>query len=481
MNMFTSALLNVDQFRPKGNPIMTRTTNGMRARVSTSNANVDLFGSIGAMRGKDVIPAFAAAYAENKDYALRIAQWVRDVRGGTGERQIYRDILKWLEKNDREVLLESNLLENATNLGRFDDLLIFDDAEIKQKAYGIIAKALDAGNGLAAKWMPRKGPIAVELRRAFDLTPKQYRKILVGLTNVVETQMCAKNWNEINFSHVPSVAMSKYLTAFHRNAPEEMAAYKAALVRNDGTAKVNAGAVYPYDVVKMVMPSYYGAAADNVVADEMWKALPNYMNGASVLPMVDVSGSMSCPAGKDTSLTCLQVALSLGLYCSDKTTSAFKDVFMTFSANPEFVTVRGTLAQKLDQMNRSNWDMNTNLNRAFEKLLAHSVSNRVPAEDMPKILLILSDMQFDQCARFDDSAQQMIRRKYEDAGYEMPATVFWNLNDRGNKPVKFNDSGVALVSGFSPAIMKSILAADLDKFSPESIMLGTIGSDRYNW
>ena len=239
--------------------------------------------------------------------------------------------------------------------------------------------------------------------------------------------------------------------------------------------------MYPYDVVKMVMPSYYGAAADNVVADEMWKALPNYMNGASVLPMVDVSGSMSCPAGKDTSLTCLQVALSLGLYCSDKTTSAFKDVFMTFSANPEFVTVRGTLAQKLDQMNRSNWDMNTNLNRAFEKLLAHSVSNRVPAEDMPKILLILSDMQFDQCARFDDSAQQMIRRKYEDAGYEMPATVFWNLNDRGNKPVKFNDSGVALVSGFSPAIMKSILAADLDKFSPESIMLGTIGSDRYNW
>lgn len=477
-NVFTQAL-NEPAFKPTR--ITTRTTNGMRARTTTASAAVDLFGSIGAMRGKDVILAFTAAYAENKDYALRIAQWARDVRGGSGERKIYRDILKWLEANDPTILIESHLLDNLPQLGRFDDLLIFTNPQVKHKAFGIIAKALDDDNGLAAKWMPRKGPIAVELRQAFGLTPKQYRKILVGLTNVVETQMCAKNWNEINFSHVPSVAMSKYLTAFHKNAPEAMEAYKAALKRNDGTAKVNASAVYPYDVVKMVQPSYYGATVDNVVADEMWKALPNYMDGKAILPIVDVSGSMNTSAGKDTSVTCMQIAISLGLYCSDKTTSAFKDVFMTFSQNPEFVTVRGTLSQKVAQMSSAQWDMNTNLNRAFEKLLAHATSNRVPASDMPSILLILSDMQFDQCARFDDSAMQMIRRKYEDAGYEAPAVVFWNLNDHGNKPVKFNDQGVALVSGFSPAIMKSILAADLENFSPVNIMLKTIGSDRYDW
>jgi len=477
MNMFTSALI-----RPVGQPIMKRTDNGMRARANTSNTAVDLFGSIGAMRGKGTaVNVFAKAYAENKDLAIRIAQWARDVRGGAGERQIFRDILIWLEANDPEVLVESRILDNVAEIGRFDDLLIFTHGAVKAKAYSILLTAIQNGNGLAAKWLPRKGPIAVDLRSWFGMSPKQYRKTLVGLTNVVETQMCAKNWNEINFSHVPSVAMSNYMTAFHKNAPEAFQAYKDALKRNDGTAKVNAGAVYPYDVVKMIQPSYYGPAADNTVADAMWKALPDYMNDQNVLSMVDVSGSMSCPAGKETTVTCLQVALSLGLYVSDKSKGAFKDVFMTFSQNPEFVTVKGTLAEKLNKMSRAQWDMNTNLNRAFEKLLAHATSNRVPAEDMPKILLILSDMQFDHCARFDDSAMQMIRRKYEDAGYEMPATVFWNLNDRGNSPVKFNDSGVALVSGFSPAIMKSILAADLDKFSPEAIMLQTVGVDRYNW
>ena len=489
MNMFTSTLLNP---RPVAKPIVARTTNGMRARSTTSNANVDLFGSVGAMRGKDVIPAFAAAYAENKDYALRIAQWARDVRGGSGERKIYRDILQWLEKNDREVLLESNLLENTTNLGRFDDLLIFTDEEVKQKAFGIIAKALDAGNGLAAKWMPRKGSIAVELRRAFDLTPKQYRKILVGLTNVVETQMCSQNWNEINFSHVPSVAMSKYLTAFHRNAPEAIEAYKAALVRNDGTAKVNAGAVYPYDVTKLLggakdMSGGYGRYSSSMfsvknlpVAQAMWDALPDYMNDANVLAICDNSGSMqSLVPGSETSM--LDVAASLTMYTAQKSKGAFKDLSLGFSDTAAFCRHSGSLVDRLTQVCSMPWGGSTNLHSAFTLILNHAVSNRVPAKDMPKIVVIFSDMQFNVCRGFDDSAQQMIRRKYEDAGYEAPAVVFWNLNEKGNKPVKFNDSGVALVSGFSPSTMKAILSADLDKFSPESIMLGTIGSDRYNW
>lgn len=474
MNAFVNSLGR--QAQPS---LVARTDNGMRARATTSSAAVDLFGSIGAMRGQNVIPAFEKAFAENRDLALRIAQWARDVRGGSGERQLYRDILLWLERNDPRLLIESRLLDNLPEIGRFDDLFIFTNLEVKARAYQVFIRALRAGNGLAAKWAPRKGQIAIELRSAMNLSPKAYRKLIVGMTNVVETDMCARNWNEINFSHVPSLAMTKYMTAFHRNAPEAFQAYKEALKK--GTAKVNAGAVYPYDIVKQVWPSAWSAAKDSTVADEMWKALPNYMDGQAVLPMVDVSGSMGVPAGTETSVTCLQVAVSLGLYCSDKTSSAFKDLFLTFSGRPELVQVRGSLSEKIAQMNRSDWEMNTNLHAAFDRVLDHAKANRVPAEDMPKIVLILSDMQFDQCARFDDSAMQMIRRKYEDAGYEMPATVFWNLNDRGNKPVKFNDQGVALVSGFSPAIMKSILAADLDKFSPESIMLAAVGVDRYSW
>jgi hypothetical protein len=490
MNAFTSALA-----RPAIKPITARTTNGMRARSTTSNANVDLFGSIAAMRGKDVLPAFTAAYAENKDYALRIAQWARDVRSGAGERKIYRDILVWLEQNDRSILLESRLLDNLAEIGRFDDLLIFTNAQVKQKAYSIIARALDEGNGLAAKWMPRKGPIAVELRKTFDLTPKQYRKILVELTNVVETQMCAKNWNEINFSHVPSQAMTKYLTAFHRNAPEEMAAYKAALVRNDGTAKVNAGAVYPHDVTKMLggakdLSGYGGygrsfgytpfSTGNLPVAQAMWDALPDFMNDANVLSICDNSGSMQSQVpGSQTAM--LDVAASLTMYTAQKSKGAFKDLSIGFSDTAAFCKHSGSLVDRLTQVCSMPWGGSTNLHSAFKLILDHATSNNVPAEDMPKIVVIFSDMQFNVCRGFDDSAQQMIRRKFEDAGYEAPAVVFWNLNEKGNKPVKFNDQGVALVSGFSPSLMKSILAADLDKFSPEAIMLATIGNDRYSW
>jgi hypothetical protein len=475
----------------------------MRARTTTSNANVDLFGSIGAMRGKDVTTAFAAAYAENKDYALRIAQWARDVRGGQGERKLYRDILLWLEKNDRKVLLESNLLDNVTNLGRVVDLLIFTDSEVKRKAFGIIAKALDAGNGLAAKWMPRKGPIAVELRNTFGLTPKQYRKILVELTNVVETQMCAKNWNEINFSHVPSVAMTRYLTAFHRNAPEKMAEYKAALVRNDGTAKVNASAVYPYDVTKILggakdLSGYGGYSSYNSifggrfnsidgmfntdklpVAQAMWDVLPDYMNDANVIAVCDNSGSMQSKIpGSETSM--LDVACSLTMYTAQKSKGAFKDLSINFSEKAAFVQHSGSLLDRMKQVCSMSWG-STNLHSVYDLILSHARDNNVPQEDMPKLIVIFSDMQFNADYRFDGSASDVMRRKYEDAGYETPLVVYWNLNEKGNKPVKFNDSGMALVSGFSPATMKAILAADVSKFSPEGIMLATIGNDRYNW
>jgi len=490
MNIFASTIGSPFEARK---PITARTTNGMRARTTTSNAAVDLFGSIGAMRGKDVIPAFAAAYAENKDYALRIAQWARDIRGGQGERQIYRDILKWLEKNDRQILLDSNLLDNVTNLGRFDDLLIFTDAEVKRKAYGIIAKALDAGNGLAAKWMPRKGPIAVELRNTFGLTPKQYRKILVELTNVVETQMCAKEWNEINFSHVPSVAMSRYLTAFHRNAPEAMEAYKAALTRNDGTAKVNASAVYPYDVTKILGGardmssgygySYYGQgeldASKLPIAQAMWDALPDYMNDANVLAVCDNSGSMQAQVpGSQTSM--LDVACSLTMYTAQKSKGAFKNLSINFSERAAFCQHSGSLLDRMKQVCSMPWG-STNLHSVYDLILNHARANNVPQEDMPKLIVIFSDMQFNADYRSDGTASDVMRRKYEDAGYETPIVVYWNLNEKGNKPVKFNDQGMALVSGFSPATMKAILAADTSKFSPKGIMLATIGSDRYNW
>jgi hypothetical protein len=368
-------------------------------------------------------------------------------------------------------------------LGRWDDLFAYKDATNRNQAFALIAEALQAKNGLAAKWMPRKGPVAVELTRYLGLSPKAYRKLIVGLTNVVETQMCSKEWDAINFSHVPSVASARYQKAFGRNAKESYSAYIAELKKpqaeRDPKVKINAGAVYPYDVVKSVIK---GNAA---VADEQWKALPNYIGDAKVLPMVDVSGSMgSLYYSSGSALQPIDIAVSLGLYCADKNTGAFKDLFLTFSERPEMLHLKGTLSQKMEQMSRSDWEMNTNLHAAFDEILKIAVKGKVAQEDMPDMLLILSDMQFDECTEYDDSAMQMIQRKYKDAGYDLPKIVFWNLSmygkENGNTPVKFDKNGTAHVSGFSPSIMKSVLANDLEDYTPYNVMLKTLMNARYD-
>jgi hypothetical protein len=449
----------------------------MKARKSTAKATVDLFYNIGASRGKNIVPGFTAAYVEDKDIALRIALWARDARSGAGERQIFRDVLKHLEKTDKASA--SALLKKVPELGRWDDIFVFTDKDLKAEAYTMLGDALRAGNGLAAKWTPRKGEVAREIREFFGMSPKQYRKSLVALTKVVETQMCAKDWDNINFSHVPSVAASRYKKAFNRNTPK-FAEYVAQLVSGDKAVKVNASAIFPYDILKGVGAyghSYNKTEIDHIVAQ--WEALPNLVGDANILPLVDVSGSMTCPAGKNSKVTCMDVAVSLGLYLAEKNQGKFKDTFLTFSSQPDLLHLKGNVVQKMEQMVKSKWEMGTNLHKAFEKILDVAVKNSVPQAEMPEMLLILSDMQFDQCARYDNSAMEMIERKYTTAGYTVPQVVFWNLNASDNVPVKADKSGAALVSGFSPNIVKALLSADLNDFTPEGIMLKTVMSDRY--
>ena len=475
MSTFVDAVVNQD----------ARTANGMKARKSTANAVVDLFYNAGASRGKNIVPAFAAAMAENRELALRVAAWLRDVRGGAGERESFRTIMRYLEKNDVEAA--KALLTKVPELGRWDDIFVFESDVMKSAAFTMLGDALRAKNGLAAKWTPRQGKLAAEIRQFFGMSPKFYRKSLVEMTKVVETQMCAKDWDSINFSHVPSVAASRYKKAFNRNTPA-YAAYVAELVKDpkDRTmeVKVNAGAVFPYDVLKGRIGGY--AKFDKTELDlvqKQWEALPNFVGDANILPLVDVSGSMTCPAGgygSKSGVTCLEVAVSLGLYLADKNEGKFKDTFLTFSDKPELLNLKGNINQKIDQMVSSSWGMSTNLHKAFERILDVAVKGGVPQEEMPAMVLILSDMQFNACVKHDDSAMQMIARKYAEAGYTLPKVVFWNLNAAyGNAPVKFDTSGTALVSGFSPAVVKPLLAGELETFTPESVMLKTIMDDRY--
>lgn len=451
-------------------PVAVQTTNGMKAYNTTGEAIVDLFFNIGAARNNQagIKTQFAKAYAEDKTLAARTLFWARDVRGGAGERQTFRTLMLQLEKTDPRVLI--SLLPNVPEYGRWDDLLIFETKEVKEVAYNICALGIRSGDGLCAKWMPRKGLQAAELRRVLNMSPKQYRKTLVNLSNTVEQKMCAQDWTAIEFGKLPSIASKQYMKAFLKHTPEQYAAYKAALVKGD--AKINASAIFPHDVIVGMK------RGDVTVGKAQWEALPNYLGEGDnfILPMVDVSGSMHCPTGRGATTQCIDVAVALGLYLADKQKGSFAGMFLTFSESPELLQLKGDLPQKMEQMSGSKWGMNTNLNSAFDKVLSTAVRGNVPQSEMPKFILILSDMQFDGCVRFD--ALDMIRAKYKAAGYEMPQVVFWNLNAAyGTQPVTVNAKGVALVSGFSPAIMMSVLGAE--KLTPLDIVLGTINSERY--
>lgn len=484
MNRFTNAA--------KGAANKTRTTNGAAAYKSTLSANLDFFSSAGALRSnpQKAVSLFKAAFQESPELALRNALWVRDVRGGAGERRIAREALVELARTQPDLYLKSNLIDKVVEVGRWDDLLhVYQNgrnATIQSRIIQKIRNALEAGDGLCAKWMPRKGALAVALRTQLGMSPKQYRKTLVSLTNVVETQMCNREWEAIEYRKVPSQAMHKHAKAFWKHTPERMQAFLNKVTSGEETIK--AETLHPHQLVSKVFRGGYGytTSSDEArVVDAQWKALPDYIQGDhGILPMCDVSGSMSVGIGGDytSRVTCMHAAIALSIYTAERNRGAFQDLVLTFSGNPEFHALHGaTLEDRVNNLSRAGWQMNTNIERAYKKILVTALENSVPQEDMPKYLVIFSDMQFDNCVQSNRTVLQDIRAMYFAAGYEMPRVVFWNLNAQyGNSPVTQHESGAALVSGFSPSLMKAILSDNLEQFTPEAVMLETLMSERYS-
>ncbi len=454
---------------------VTLTENGMVTNPTTLNKCVDLFFSIGAMRGKSqdkVVSLFNEAYNENPLVASKLLFWSRDVRSGAGERQIFRDIITHLVTTSPQTV--RNNIGLIPEFGRWDDVLVLVGTELEGDMFTLIKESLTNGDALCAKWMPRKGIVANRLRKLFKYTPKEYRKMLVNLTNVVETKMCANDWESIDYSKLPSLASSRYQKSFVKNDYDGYDEYKKDLVA--GTAKVNAGAVYPYDIIKSI-----SQGGDTVVSEKQWESLPNWMEGSNerVLPVVDVSGSMCCPAGGNDNLSCMDVAISLGMYISERNEGNFKDAFITFSNTPQLQYLTGGLTERILQLRRADWAISTDLEAVFSLILEQAKLNDIPQDKMPTKIMILSDMQFNQATRSDLGSQSMIESMYEIAGYKKPDIIYWNLNASGsNFPVEFNENGTALVSGFSPSILKPLLAGK--NMTPESIMMDTVNDERYS-
>lgn len=456
---------------------LTLTENEAVALKSTKNSALDLFYTIGASRGKNIIPLFESAFQEFPDLSIRIALWARDI-SACGERKLFRDILKYLEIKDLNLF--KRIVVKVPNIGRWDDLLCAETSEgfkfVAEMIKNAIKESSSSGKyrSLAAKWMPRQGAIANKLRKEFKMTPKEYRKFLVENTQVVENLMCENKFKEIEFRTVPSLAMARYTNAFQKNAPEQFEKYKEALATNKEKAKT--GTLYPYDVLKTLKNG------DEKMAGFQWRDLPTFIADCNILPLVDVSGSMDQSIGK--SVTAMDVSISMGMYIAERQNGDFKNMILTFESKPSFVDLNKakTLDEKYKTVLKASWGGSTDISAAFSSILTMAIKLKVPQQDMPEILIIFSDMEFDSaCSNHSHTVFESCQKMYQKKGYKLPTVVFWNLVSRNQHvPVRFDTSGTVLLSGLSPFILKDILK-DINNTNPLDLMTKIISNTKYDF
>lgn len=486
----------------------TTTENGAVALKSTKSGLLDAFGTLGAMRTNDeaeIIKTFNLAFAEDKELAMKLLFYIRDIRGGQGERRVFRVIMNYLAKNKPEVVIKN--LDNFAFYGRYDDLLCLLDTPVERNVLGYINDTLKSdlisvNNGgapsLMAKWLPSVNgvkntrKVALKIVNGLNMSEREYRKTLSKLRkalDIVETKLCEKRYEDIDFSKLPSKAQMLYRELFMKHAEERYLEYLKQL--SEGKAKINAGALLPVDIVGKVLRDYDVSLANRYLYDAMWKNLPNWFEGKEEtgLCVVDVSGSMYG--------TPIEVAISLGLYCADKANGVFKDKFITFSENPRLVKVQGEdIVDKVTNTKNEDWGYNTDFNKVLQLILDTAIKNNCSQSDLPNKLYVISDMQFDAANGTGNTLHRDWAKKFAEHGYEMPAIVYWNVDTRkcGMFQVDKNGTNVAMVSGYSPVLFKNVIEGTeyvetvnekgekvvKQQIDPVTVMLTTLQNERYD-
>ena len=463
MNIFIKGLLN--QF--------ARTENNAKTLFTSDNFVLDFFFLAGAARNLDepsILKSFINALNSDFNKTLKVLFWARNCRGGAGERRLFRICYKYLAQNYPKITKLTD--PNVYQFGRFDDIFDTSEEYILSVFTDYQAGQVHERFNLLCKWFPRKGKLNSKIRKSLGITPKDFRKILVNNSNVVENKMCSKKWDTIDYPKTPSRAMNVYKKAFIKHDKLRFEQY----VKNvsDGIDKINAELLYPYEIYKSYLLNRNSPEIVNLV-NVQWKSLKNYLPAEKdyrLLPICDVSGSMS---GEP-----MLVSVSLGLYVSERNNGTFKDAFITFSENPKLQYLTGSIIDRFMQLETSEWGMNTNLYKTFELILNTAIQNKLSNEDIPNILLIISDMEFDQGVDINQTLYDQIDTKFKSSGYQLPKIVFWNVRGRsGNVPVNASLKNVGLVSGFSPAILESVLSCE--DFTPLGIMNKTISNPTYSF
>lgn len=461
---------------------VTLTENGGRALSTTGDKLLNLFAVLGALRSRptDVIDKFDAAFRENADLATKMAFYGRDVRGGLGERAVGRLMLRELAIMNPAVVVAN--LKNVVEFGRWDDLFVLFDTPCANAMVEFVKMQLVSDKrhmdkhenvSLVAKWMPsintsseHTKALAHRFVKALNTTPRKYRKNLSALRkyiDVTEVKMSANKWTDIDYKAVPSNAMSNYGSAFARHDHEGFSRYMDAV--KSGDVKINASTLYPYNVIETM----YG---NRDVAEAQWKALPNYVEGDNnFLIMADVSGSMM---GRP-----MATSVGLAIYFAERNHGAFANKFMTFTDIPRIVDVTGNdLFDKYCSVT-DHVGYNTNLEAAFDAILSTAVHTKCPQADLPKALVIISDLEIDYWNGGSLTFTEEMRKRFADAGYEMPKLVYWNVDSRKDTFLASkNDPNTILVSGQSASTFKNLIKGiDLSAYE---IMVQTLDDPRYD-
>ena len=496
----------------------TYTENGALTHKSTMSGLLDLFGMGAAYRNRsdsDCIVLFMDAYKENPKYALKCLFYLRDVRGGQGERRFFRVVCKYLANKETEAMRRN--LKYVPEFGRWDDLYVFVGTKLERDAFGLMEEQIKLDlscktPSLLAKWLKSENTssgescaLANKTRIAFDLTHRQYRKMLSYLRNkinIIERLMSENRWDEIEFDKIPSKAGLIYRNAFARHDIERMKSEKQVVsyenFMKDEKTKVNAKDLYPYEVVakayNLTHQGYWGwpgrwggwnSGSDDTrnsternAINKYWDNLKDYFNGCSLdaLCMIDTSGSMW---GEKASAP-INVAISLGLYAAERARGPFAGHYISFSSKPQLIETKGVdFCDKVQRIYKTNLCENTNIEAAFEMLLQTAIHNRCKQSDLPKTIVVISDMEFDmQRGRYGlptNTLMENIEHRWNQYGYNTPNLVYWNVDARQNNiPMAVKD-GISFVSGFSPVLFEQIMKGK----TAYDLMFDKLNNERY--
>jgi len=446
------------------------TENGAKTYIRSGSPLLDFYAQSGSMREnpEEALKLFKKAFSDDREKSIRILFYLRDVRGGQGERTLFRNCLEWLGTDYPEIF--EQIVSYVPEYGRWDDIF-FDN----QKCFDVIGTQLKVDEksdkpSLLAKWLPTMNASSKSTRAKarfmsahLELSEIEYRKKIREIRKkikVVEEKMSAQQWNKIDYSSVPSQAARIYKDAFKRHDEDR---YNSFIEKAEkGEIKINASTLYPYQIYKSVNSNY------SKTLEALWNQLPDYTQGKNALVVADTSGSMSGDP--------MSVSVSLALYFAERNRGQFKDYFISFSEQPKLHKIQGiTLLDKMNSIKLGDV-ANTNLQAVFDLIINTAIKNNTPKEELPETIYIISDMEFDDACE-DNTNYNVIERKYNESGYKIPNIVFWNVNGSGkNLPVQKNKNGVSMVSGFSPIIFKIAV----ENKTSEQVMLDTINSERYN-